>query len=420
MLAGKTAWRALSTASRSRSVAKIWSECSRPACEFQRLSEDDGQGISLLPGRAAGHPGPQRLTGRAPGQQRRDGLVFQVFPRLRVAEEARHADQELLEQQFQLLGILLQEPDIAGNPVDLVDAHAPLDPAVDGGLLVQGKVVARLRPQQDDDLFQGALGFVFQGKSGPGDEGHVVEKGDDLAGKLLHRGDDVGQPGVDGASGHAVEFGRRRLLHKDHPGFFLDGPEAQRAVGAHAREDHADALVLPVIGQGAEEEIDGQAQAPGRHRREQVQHTVQDGHVPVRRDHIDAVRLDVGAILDLDDLHGGAALQQFHHDALVRRVQVLDDDKGHAAGFRHFPQELFQRLQPPGRSADADDREGSPQTARAALFGRPALRSRTGGFLLFRGGLFPFGFGSLFHGSSPCSRPTPCGRTCARAAPTPQ
>ena len=107
----------------------------------------------------------------------------------------------------------------------------------------------------------------------------MLEKGDDLAGKLIHRGDDVGQPGVNGATGHAVEFGRRRFLDKDHPGFFLDGPEAQRAVGAHAREDHADALVLPVIGQGAEEEINGQAQAPGRHRGEQVQHPVQDGHV---------------------------------------------------------------------------------------------------------------------------------------------
>ena len=141
---------------------------------LQRLFEDDGQGISLLPGRAGGHPGPQRLAGRASGQQRRDDLFFQLFPRRRVAEKTRYPDQKFLEQQLQFLGILLQEPDIGGNPVNLVDAHAPLDPAIDGGLLVEGKVVARLRPQQDHDLFQAALAFVFLGKSGLGDEGRVA------------------------------------------------------------------------------------------------------------------------------------------------------------------------------------------------------------------------------------------------------
>ena len=76
------------------------------------------------------------------------------------------------------------------------------------------------------------------------------------------------------------------------PRLFLDGPQAQRAVGAHAGEDDADAPLLPVVGQGAEEEIDREAQAAGRRRLEQVQHAVQDGHVLVGRDHVDAVRLD--------------------------------------------------------------------------------------------------------------------------------
>ena len=152
-------------------MAKIWSEKFPAGLSLlQRLLEDDGQGIGLLPGRAAGHPGPQRLAGRAAGQQRRDDLLPQLLPRRRVAEKARHPDQQLLEEQIQFLGVLLQEADIGGDLVDLVDAHAPLDPAVDGVLLVQGKVVAGLRPQQDDDLFQGALRLVFQGQSGLGDE----------------------------------------------------------------------------------------------------------------------------------------------------------------------------------------------------------------------------------------------------------
>ena len=87
------------------------------------------------------------------------------------------------------------------------------------------------------------------------------------------------------------------------PGLFLDGPQAQGAVRAHAREDDADAPLLPVLGQGAEEKIDRQAQSAGRRRLEQVQHPVQDGHVLVGGDHIDAVRLDLHPVLDLDDLH---------------------------------------------------------------------------------------------------------------------
>jgi hypothetical protein len=72
-------------------------------------------------------------------------------------------------------------------------------------------------------------------------------------------------------------------------------------------------------------------------------------------DDIDAVRPDSHPVPDLENLHAGGALQQFGHDPLVGRVQVLDDDKCHAAFFRHMPQELPQRLQPAGGGADADD-----------------------------------------------------------------
>jgi hypothetical protein len=83
----------------------------------------------------------------------------------------------------------------------------------------------------------------------------------------------------------------------------------QRAVRAHAGKNHADAVFLLVLRQGAEKEINRQAQPARRRRFEQVQHAVQDGHVLVRRDHIDAVRLDRRAILDLHHLHAGGALQ---------------------------------------------------------------------------------------------------------------
>ncbi len=300
---------------------------------FQRLLEGNGQRISLLPGRAACRPGPQHPAGRAARQERRDGLSLQLFPCRRVAEKAGHPDQKFLEEQFHLLGILLQIADIGGDPVDLVNAHAPLDPAVHGVLLVQREVLAGLGPQQDEDFLQGALVLLLQRALCLGDDEGVPEIVDDLSGQLLRRGHQVGQPGLDGAPGHAVELGRGRLLHQRHSRLFLDGPQPHRAVRAHAGEDDADAALLPVLGQGAEEEIDRETQAAGRRRLEQVQHTVQNGHVLVGGDHIDAVRLDLHPVPDLENLHPGGALEQFGHDPLVGRVQVLDDDKGHAAAF---------------------------------------------------------------------------------------
>jgi hypothetical protein len=140
--------------------------------------------------------------------------------------------------------------------------------------------------------------------------------------------------------------------------------QTQRSVRAHTRKDDADAALLLVVGQRTEKEIDRQAQAARHNRIEQVQHSVQDGHVLVGRDDVDAVPFDARPILYLYNGHGGAALEQLHHHVLVRRVKVLNDHKRHAAVFGHIGEERFQRLKPPGRGADADDGKGAARLAR--------------------------------------------------------
>ena len=123
------------------------------------------------------------------------------------------------------MGILLQIADVSSDLGDLVNTHAPLDPAVDGVLLVERKVVAGLGAQQDDDFFQGALRLVFPGV-GLGEDEHVPEIVNDLSGQVLRRGYQVGQPGINGAPGHAVELGRGRLLHQRQSRLFLDCAQA--------------------------------------------------------------------------------------------------------------------------------------------------------------------------------------------------
>ena len=75
-----------------------------------------------------------------------------------------------------------------------------------------------------------------------------------------------------------------------------------------------------------------------------MQHAMQNSHVLVGGNHIDAVGFDPHPVADLENLHPGYALEQFWHDPLMGRVQVLDDDKGYAAALRHLPQKLFEGL----------------------------------------------------------------------------
>ena len=211
--------------------------------------------------------------------------------------------------------------------------------------------------QQNDGLFQGALCLAFQRQFGRADQRSAFQIGQDPRWQFVHGRHDVRQPRVNRAARHPVEFGGGRILHQHHARLLFDGPQAQRAVGAHARKNNADAVVLLVLRQGTEEEINGQAQSSRRHGIQQVQDSAQDGHVFVRRDYIDAVRFDPGAVLDLDHFHAGCALEQLGHDPYASGVQMLHDDKSHPAIPRHARQKLFQSLQSSGRGADANDRE---------------------------------------------------------------
>jgi hypothetical protein len=70
---------------------------------------------------------------------------------------------------------------------------------------------------------------------------------------------------------------------------------------------------------------------------QEVQNPMEDRHLLVRGDNIDTGRANNGAIPDLVDLHPSGALKQVYHEVLLRRFQVLDDDKSHPAVCRNVP-----------------------------------------------------------------------------------
>ena len=65
-----------------------------------------------------------------------------------------------------------------------------------------------------------------------------------------------------------------RGLDERRPGLLFDGANPERAVGPHAGEDDPDGSLLLVLGERAEEEVDGEVQAPRRGLRQQVEHAV--------------------------------------------------------------------------------------------------------------------------------------------------
>ena len=167
---------------------------------------------------------------------------------------------------------------------------------------------------------------------------------DQLGGQLFRRGYVVGHARADRAAGHAVVLRRGGVLHHRHAELFLDGSQAERAVAPHPGENDADGLFLLVCGQAPEEEINRRPQPPRRGRFEHLEPAVQDGQVGVRRDHVDAIRLDLHSVLRLDDLHLRVPSKEFRHHAFVRRLKMLHQDECHPGSRGQVGEELLERL----------------------------------------------------------------------------
>ena len=275
--------------------------------------------------------------------------------------------------------------------------HAALDAAVDGARLVLGEVVARLGPQQDEDLLQGIfqLGRGDARRPGEGLAEGVGRIGHELGGHLGRRQHEVHQPCGEGALGHAGKLGGLRGLGHGHAAFALDGPQAQGAITPGAREHDADGPFPLVLGQGAEEEVDGETLTARCRRLQQLQGAVQEGHVPARRDDVGAVGLDHHPIPHFEDIHAGVAPDELRQEALVIGGQVLDQYKGHA-GIRlggHAREEGFKSTQPARRGADAHD----GKRVRWLPYG--GVGERRGGGCEGLGCPFWFGFNLSGHGT---------------------
>ena len=189
------------------------------------FEEDDGDGVGLLSGRAAGNPDADRLLLRFQKDGNHD--TAQGVERFDIAEEGRDGDEQVGEERGDFLDVLAEIDEIVGEFCDTAELHPPGQSAHDGGALVAREVVSGARAQIAQDGYDGVFGGgdarLFQLLL-------VARQFFQPLGEFAHRQDDVGKARGDGAARHGAEFGLGRFLDEDDAAAFLHRLEADRSV----------------------------------------------------------------------------------------------------------------------------------------------------------------------------------------------
>ena len=171
--------------------------------------------------------------------------------------------------------IVLEIADIVRALIELVQTLAPLDATLERALLVQREVVSGVIAQQDDHLVQ-IIRRRGRGRSQPWRSWRsgLAQTGQELAVQVSGRRHDVGETGHDGATRHVVESGLGGILDQGETSGVPDRAQSQSAVVAHAREDEADTVFLPILRERTEEDVDGQVPTVHGIRLDAMQHTL--------------------------------------------------------------------------------------------------------------------------------------------------
>jgi hypothetical protein len=179
---------------------------------------------------------------------------------------------------------------------------------------------------------------------------------------------------------HRIVSGRF-ILRERNPALSFDGLQSQRAIGRRAGKDHADGPLPLVLGQRFKKEIDGTRRRAGLLARLKFQNALCHAQVGVGRNDIDVIGLHRQIVRDLAHRHRRGPRQNLREGAFMLRVEMLHQHKPQARVEWQMLEQLPERLQPAGRSADANDGKvvWSPAfgLALAARFWRLPSRYRT-------------------------------------------
>ncbi len=181
---------------------------------------------------------------------------------------------------------------------------------------------------------------------------------------LADRKDEIGDSGRDRGARHGAVLGLVGVLDDNDAARFLYRLYADRAVRSRPREDDGE-IVAPLRRQRAEKEV-YRRPLPARFVEfGERQVLVGEEKLPVRRDDVDVPGFEAGAPGDLGDRHPGAGRENGRQLALMRRIEMHDNDKGRVDVVRQDLEEALQRVYAARGCADAHRRK-SPQRPLAA------------------------------------------------------
>ena len=159
--------------------------------------------------------------------------------------------------------------------------------------------------------------------------------------------------GLNRAFRHAIERRLRRVLDDDEPAPFLHRFEPLASIGSRARQHDANGALTAILRQRAKEKIESQPRAVTLRWLGKMQLALGDAERDARRNEINMVRLDPGTFGRRRNGHGGVARQKFRHQAGMERIEMLNEDKGHARVRRQRGEQGLESVQPASRCANA-------------------------------------------------------------------
>ena len=198
------------------------------------FQEQHGGAVGFFSGGAAHGPHAHAIAGAFALKQLGYDLLRQHRPRCGVAEELGDMDEHVVVEGVDLGAVLAQAEEVIGQRLQVEQLHAAGDAAQEGRFLIAAKVVPRAHAQLGQDLEEGlpvALGEVLWFRR-QREGGLRAFRRHQLGGQLGDGGDDVHQPGGDGAFGHAVVLGFVRRLDQQEAAVLLDRAHADGAVAA--------------------------------------------------------------------------------------------------------------------------------------------------------------------------------------------
>jgi hypothetical protein len=121
---------------------------------LHRVDQQHRDRVGFLARGTAGDPDSQRRGDVFGPHQILDHFLIENMKCLGIAEEARHADQQIFAELRGLLILRAKEFQIPLKPIDLAESHAVQDSPLDHPFAVAAKIVLAFGPQDIQDLVQ--------------------------------------------------------------------------------------------------------------------------------------------------------------------------------------------------------------------------------------------------------------------------